>query len=124
MRPTWRPTSPTRAAARARIKEHSPRPAWRDAKTGEQIFTAAGCASCHTFQPAGSQANIGPNLDELAAAAGDREPGKSAEDYVREAILQPDAFTVEGFNQGAMPSYEGRLTDAQVDALTEYLLNP
>ena len=95
-----------------------------DAKTGEQIFTAAGCASCHTFQPAGSQANIGPNLDELAAAAGDREPGKSAEDYVREAILQPEAFTVEGFNQGVMPSYEGRLTDAQVDALTEYLLNP
>ena len=62
-----------------------------DAETGEQIFTAAGCASCHTFQPAGSQANIGPNLDELAAAAGDREPGKSAKDYVREAILQPDA---------------------------------
>ena len=93
-----------------------------DAKTGEQIFTAAGCGSCHTFAPAGSNANIGPSLDELAGAAGDREPGKSAEDYVGEAILNPDAFTVEGFNQGVMPSYEGRLTDAQVKALTEYLL--
>ena len=93
-----------------------------DAKTGEQIFTAAGCGSCHTFGPAGSNANIGPSLDELAGAAGDREPGKSPEDYVGEAILNPDAFTVEGFNQGVMPSYEGRLTDAQVKALTEYLL--
>ena len=93
-----------------------------DAKTGEQIFTAAGCGSCHTFAPAGSNANIGPSLDELAGAAGDREPGKSAEDYVGEAILNPGAFTVEGFNQGVMPSYEGRLTDAQVKALTEYLL--
>jgi cbb3-type cytochrome c oxidase subunit III len=94
-----------------------------DAKTGEQIFTAAGCGGCHTFKPAGSQANIGPGLDELAAAAGDREPGKSAEEYVQESILQPQAFTVEGFG-GAMPSYEGRLSDAQLKALTEYLLNP
>jgi cbb3-type cytochrome c oxidase subunit III len=94
-----------------------------DAKTGEQIFTAAGCGGCHTFKPAGSQANIGPSLDELAAAAGDREPGKSPEDYVQESILQPQAFTVQGFG-GAMPSYEGRLSDAQLKALTEYLLNP
>ena len=35
------------------------------AKTGEQIFTAAGCAGCHTFGPAGSNGTIGPNLDEL-----------------------------------------------------------
>jgi cbb3-type cytochrome c oxidase subunit III len=94
-----------------------------DAKTGDQIFTAAGCGGCHTFKPAGSQANIGPSLDELAAAAGDREPGKSPEDYVQESILQPQAFTVQGFG-GAMPSYEGRLSDAQLKALTEYLLNP
>jgi cbb3-type cytochrome c oxidase subunit III len=94
-----------------------------DAKTGEQIFTAAGCGGCHTFGAAGSQANIGPNLDELAAAAGDRKPGTSAEDYVRESILQPQEFQVEGFG-GAMPSYEGRLSDKQLDALTEYLLNP
>jgi mono/diheme cytochrome c family protein len=95
-----------------------------DAKTGEQIFTAAGCASCHTFAPANSQANIGPSLDELAAAAGDRKPGTSPEDYVAESILQPNEYVVEGFNEGGMPGFEGRLTDAQVKALTEYLLNP
>jgi cytochrome c2 len=90
------------------------------AKTGEQIFTAAGCAGCHTFAPAGSNGNIGPNLDELATAAGDREPGKSAEDYIRESLVAPDAFLVEGFGN-AMPSYEGRLTDEQIQALVEYL---
>lgn len=92
------------------------------AKTGEQIFTAAGCGSCHVFGPAGSSGNVGPSLDDLAQAAGDREPGKSPEEYVQEAITDPDAFTVEGFQPGVMPSYEGRLSEQQIQALVEYLL--
>jgi mono/diheme cytochrome c family protein len=91
------------------------------AKTGEQIFTAAGCAGCHTFGPAGSNATIGPNLDELAAAAGNREPGKSAEQYVRESLLTPEAFLAPGFGN-SMPSFEGRLTDEQIQTLIDYLL--
>jgi sulfur oxidation c-type cytochrome SoxX len=91
------------------------------AKTGDQIFTAAGCAGCHTFKPAGSTGNIGPSLDDLKSAAGNREPGKSAEDYIRESITDPSAFLVEGYGN-AMPSFEGRLTDQQVQALIDYLL--
>jgi mono/diheme cytochrome c family protein len=92
-----------------------------DAKTGEQIFTAAGCAGCHTFAPAGSNGTIGPNLNDLATAAGKREPGKSAEEYVRESLTDPGAFLVPGFGN-AMPSFEGRLTDQQIQALVDYLL--
>lgn len=91
------------------------------AKTAQQIFTAAGCAGCHTFSPAGSNGNIGPNLDDLAAAAGKREPGKSAEEYIRESLTKPDAFIVDGF-PNAMPPYEGRLTDKQIQALIDYML--
>jgi mono/diheme cytochrome c family protein len=91
------------------------------ARTGEQIFTAAGCAGCHTFGPAGSTGTIGPSLDDLQAAAGDREPGKSAEEYVRESLTSPDAFLVQGFGN-TMPSFEGRLTDEQIQALVDYLL--
>ena len=91
------------------------------ATTGEQIFTAAGCGACHTFSKAGTNANIGPSLDELAAAAGDRTDAPP-EEYVTESILDPDAFTVDGFQSGVMPAYEGRLTDEQVQALVEYLL--
>ena len=89
-----------------------------EAKSGEQIFTAAGCAGCHTFGPAGSQGNIGPSLDDLASAAGDMPP----EEFVRQAILDPDADVAEGFSSGVMPSFEGRLTDEQVQALVDYLL--
>jgi mono/diheme cytochrome c family protein len=91
------------------------------ATSGEQIFTAAGCAGCHTFGPAGSNGNIGPSLDELANAAGDREPGTSAEDYVRESIVDPSAVVAEGFGNN-MPAFEGKLDDKQLKALVDYLL--
>jgi mono/diheme cytochrome c family protein len=91
------------------------------ATTGEQIFTAAGCGACHTFGKAGTNGNIGPNLDELAAQAGNRTD-LSPEEYTSESILDPDAFTAEGFQSGVMPAYEGRLNEKQVQALTEYLL--
>ena len=88
------------------------------ATTGEQIFTAGGCAGCHTFQPAGSTGNIGPDLDDLASAAGDMPP----EEFVRQSILDPDAEVAQGFSAGVMPSFEGRLNDKQVQALVDYLL--
>lgn len=91
------------------------------ATSGKQIFVAAGCGSCHAFSDAGTNGNVGPSLDELASAAGDRGQG-SPEEYVQESILDPDAFTVEGFQSGVMPSYEGRLSEKQVQALSEYLL--
>ncbi len=46
------------------------------AKTGEQIFTAAGCAGCHTFGPAKSTGTIGPNLNELKTQAGEHGEGQ------------------------------------------------
>jgi mono/diheme cytochrome c family protein len=91
------------------------------AKTGEQIFTAAGCAGCHTFSPAGSNGTIGPNLNDLKAAAEKFAKGKPPEEYAKESILKPDAFIVPGF-PNAMPSFEGRLTDQQIKALVDYLL--
>jgi mono/diheme cytochrome c family protein len=93
-----------------------------EATTGEQIFIAGGCGGCHKLAKAGAKGNIGPSLDDLANVAGKMEPGTSAEEYVRQSILQPDAFTVKGFQAGVMPSFQGRLSDKQVQALVAYLL--
>jgi mono/diheme cytochrome c family protein len=90
------------------------------ATTGEQIFTAAGCAGCHTLAKANANGTIGPSLDELAQAAGEQEG--SPEDYVRESLLDPDAVVADGFQSGVMPAYEGRLTDEQLQTMVEYLL--
>ena len=43
-----------------------------DQQNGAQLFTSK-CGGCHQLQAAGTQGNIGPNLD--AAFAGDREQG-------------------------------------------------
>jgi mono/diheme cytochrome c family protein len=91
------------------------------AKTGPQIFTAAGCAGCHTFGPANSNGTIGPNLNQLKTEAGNMEKGKTADQYVRESIEDPSAFIVKGF-PNAMPSFKGRLSDAQIKALIDFLL--
>jgi mono/diheme cytochrome c family protein len=93
-----------------------------EAKTGQQIFTAAGCAGCHTFGPAGSNGTIGPSLDELKTQAGKMEPGKSAEEYVRESLEDPNAFIVKGYSPNVMPQFKGRLTDQQIQALVQYIL--
>jgi mono/diheme cytochrome c family protein len=92
------------------------------ATTGSQIFQGAGCASCHTLSKAQASGTIGPNLNQLAQAAGKREKGKSAQQYVDESILDPTAYTVNGFQEGAMPSFKGQLTDKQLKVLTDFLL--
>jgi mono/diheme cytochrome c family protein len=89
------------------------------ATTGEQIFTAAGCAGCHKLTKAGANGTIGPSLDDLASS-GDIEG--NPEDYVRESILDPDKVVAQGFNAGVMPSFDGKLTDKQIQALVQYLL--
>jgi mono/diheme cytochrome c family protein len=89
-----------------------------NATSGEQIFTAGGCAGCHTLAKANATGTIGPSLDELAAAGG----GGSPEDFVIESLLDPDAEVAQGFQPGVMPSYEGRLSEEQQQALAEYLL--
>jgi cytochrome c551/c552 len=90
-----------------------------EATSGEQIFTAGGCAGCHALAKANATGDIGPSLDDLAAAAGD---GGSPEDFVIESVIDPDAQVADGFQPGVMPSYEGRLSEEQLQALAEYLL--
>jgi mono/diheme cytochrome c family protein len=92
------------------------------ATTGSQIFQGAGCASCHTLSKAQASGTIGPNLNQLAQEAAKREKGKSAQQYVDESIIDPTAFTVSGFQKGAMPSFKGQLTDKQLKTLTDFLL--
>src|SRR6476620_11208040 len=35
-----------------------------DPTAGKAVFTSAGCGGCHTLAAAGSNGNVGPNLDQ------------------------------------------------------------
>ncbi len=90
------------------------------ARTGDQIFTAAGCGACHTLAKANANGTVGPSLDDLAQIA--EGQGGSPEEFVRQSIVDPDAEVAQGFQAGVMPAFEGRLNDEQLNALVQYLL--
>jgi cytochrome c len=93
--------------------------------TGEQPFTSANapvCANCH-FVRAEDGVMLGPNLAGVGAAAASRVAGQSAEQYLRTTLLDPDAYLVEGFQEGIMyRGYEEELTQQEVSDLIAYLL--
>jgi mono/diheme cytochrome c family protein len=89
------------------------------ATTGEQIFTAAGCAGCHTFSKAGASGTTGPSLNDLANAP---DAKGDPEAYVKQSIEDPNAVIVKGFSANVMPVFKGKLTDKQIQALVQYLL--
>jgi cytochrome c oxidase subunit 2 len=85
--------------------------------TGESVFISAGCGGCHTFTPAGTDAQVGPSLDKI-------DPdGKPLADFIRESIVDPNAVITPGYQPGVMPeTFESTLTDEQLDALVQYLV--
>jgi cytochrome c oxidase subunit II len=85
---------------------------------GKTLFTDAAqpqaCDSCHTLADAGATGTTGPDLDEALADL--------SEEQIRESIVEPDAEVTEGFAPGLMPRYGDTLSQEQVDALVEYLM--
>ncbi|MCA0458321.1 MAG: PQQ-dependent sugar dehydrogenase [Chloroflexi bacterium] len=94
---------------------------------GEIIFRngtngAPACVTCHVVDS--SAAGVGPSLLGLNAVAGMRVDGLSAEEYVRQSILHPNEYMVDGYIAGVMyQNYEGQLSETDVDALVEYVLS-
>ena len=69
---------------------------------GKQVFASAGCGGCHTLKDAGSSGNVGPNLDQL----------KPPKDVVARQVTN---------GGGAMPAFKGQLSEAQIQAVAEYV---
>jgi len=91
--------------------------------TARELFTRYGCNACHALTDAGAIGQVGPNLDGIGARAGTRVAGLSAEDYIRQSILDPGAFVVPDFPDGVMPrDFGARIPQSELDALVDYLL--
>lgn len=87
---------------------------------GRDVFLTKGCTSCHSIQGEVAGGEIGPNLLGLSARAGERVEVLEAEDYIRQSVLDPQAFIVEGFSP-IMPTLP--LDTEELDALVEFLLS-
>jgi len=87
------------------------------AVSGAAVFKENQCGSCHTLQAAGATGNVGPDLDKLAQFAS--TAGEPLEDFIRESITDPGAYTEKGFPKNVMPPFD--LPKPQLDALVQYL---
>lgn len=94
---------------------------------GEELFSQSvignqpGCITCHSLQE--GVVIVGPSIAGIGSRAGSTISNMSAEDYLQQSILDPDAYLVEGFPAGTMPQvWEGELTGEQVDQLIAYML--
>ena len=70
--------------------------------SGAAVFASAGCSGCHTLKAASATGSVGPNLDQLQPSASDVE-----------SIVKSGG--------GAMPSFSGKLSDAQIAAVATFV---
>ena len=87
--------------------------------SAKALFVSNGCNGCHTFKPAGANGTVGPDLDKLADEA--RRAGKPLEEFIRESIVNPNAYVEQGYPKGVMPGTYASLPKAQLDALVQFL---
>jgi cytochrome c oxidase subunit 2 len=81
---------------------------------GKTLFTQQ-CGSCHRLADAGTQGEVGPDLDKVLA-------GKNA-DFDRESIVDPNAEIAPGYQPNVMPgNFEQILTKQQLQSLVDYLV--
>ena len=100
-----------------------------DPERGRQIWEdgggviSAGCSECHSLD--GSEApNVhrAPTWQGISGRAGDRVPGLSAEEYLRESIVDPTAYIVEGYSDWMPKGNRFLLSEEDIDGLVAFLL--
>ncbi|MEM9290910.1 MAG: cytochrome c oxidase subunit II [Acidobacteriota bacterium] len=87
--------------------------------SGQQLFENLACATCHRFD----SGPRGPALRDLEGSEvrlADGSKIKRSDTYLREAILNPGAKIVAGFD-ALMPPYQGQLSEEQLLTLIQYI---
>ncbi|GAB4273632.1 MAG: hypothetical protein Kow0080_21300 [Candidatus Promineifilaceae bacterium] len=100
-----------------------------DAARGEELFnqvtigpnSAPGCVTCHSLEP--GVVLVGPSQSDVATRAETRVDGMSAEDYIRQSIIEPNAYVVDGFTEGVMyQNYGEELSARDINDIVAFML--
>ena len=107
-----------------------------DAARGKSLFeqtvigpnSAPGCTTCHSLEPGVTL--VGPSLADVATEAAEiiEKPdytgeAKTVEEYLRESIMNPNAFAEEGFSTGVMyQNYAKDLSEQEIADLVAFLM--
>jgi cytochrome c2 len=97
---------------------------------GLQVYQVQYCGLCHKLDAAQTKGLFGPTHNHIAGIAEGRihDPkytgtARTAAEYIRESILDPQAYIVPGYEQTQhhMPAYT-HLSQADVEALVQMLI--
>lgn len=119
-------TTPTPAPTAVTAPTATPRPI--DGIEPDEIILNAGCGACHKIGSLGEAHKVGPDLTYIGLTAGERVPDMSAEAYIRQSILEPNAYLApECPNAPCLPNimpqnFSSRLSPAQIDTMVAFLL--
>lgn len=125
--PTPEPATATPTSAVDLLEE-------RDLERGREIHETGGgvigvedrhgCSKCHSLD--GSVQSpppvAAPSFQDISKRAGERVPGLSAVEYLRQSIVDPSAYMVEGFGDYMPKGFRFLLSEEDVDALVAFLL--
>ena len=90
------------------------------AELGKQLYTQRGCNACHSID---GSTLVGPTWKGLYGHEVVMQDGTKVtadENYIREAILEPQAKLVKGFGP-VMPSFKGVVSDDEITDLIAYI---
>ena len=92
------------------------------------LFAEKGCVACHSIGD-GPEVAIGPSIVELATRssriieeASYTGNAETAEEYIRESILNPNIYIVGDYVPVMPKTYPSSLTEQEVAELVDYLL--
>ncbi len=95
-------------------------PASSPVELGRNLWLQRGCKQCHSID---GKSGTGPTWQGTYGTEQEMVGGAKVEvdpNYIRESILNPMAKIRAGY-KGVMPSYQGQLKDAELDALIYFI---
>ena len=85
--------------------------------------SAEGCVSCHNYYESKGKNDKAPYTAGTATRAETRVAGMTAEEYIHESIINPNAYVVENYKEGDMyQKWKAELSEQQIADLVAYLL--
>ncbi len=117
------------AAGGSHLVRSAPAPQEDAGEATAQSFARGGCAACHTIPGVPNAVGlVGPDLSAIGAEGEGRVTGLSAEEYIRQSILDPAAFIAPACPIGECPTdvmppnLSERLVGDDLDRIVGYLL--
>lgn len=90
--------------------------------SGGDVIFPNGCSMCHSLDGTEDDRSPSPSWLGISEVAGSRVPGLSATEYLRESIVDPGAYIVEGYRDTMPKSFALLLSEEDIAGLVAFLL--